>query len=118
MNTVAADKKFLKATKLESRQHVTQVVEWQLQGKTPFEIVQLASQAWGICERQARTYISKATDAIYEEMDRTDRHKYFAMKLHQLDGCVALALRQNQPAAACAAIGMQLKMVGISSLAS
>ena len=35
MNTVAADKKFRKATKLESQQRVTQVVEWQLQGKTP-----------------------------------------------------------------------------------
>ena len=115
MNLVATDKKFRKATKFESEQRVTQVIEWQLSGKTSFEIVQLAASKWGICQRQSREYIHKANKAVLESMEQTERHAFLAQKLHQLDGCIAMSLKQNQPAAAVAAIQAQCKLTGIGN---
>ena len=116
---MAAKEKETRATKFEMEQRVTQVIEWQLTGKTSFEVVQLGSAKWGLGERMVRKIIAKANRAIYESMQSTKRDHFLASKLHQLDGVIALSLKQNQPAAACAAIGMQCKLVGItSSLAS
>ena len=62
-----------------------------------------------------RKYISKANAEILESMERTERHHFLAQKLHQLDGCIALSLKQNQPAAAVAAIQAQCKLTGIGN---
>ena len=104
-----------RATKFEMEQRVSQVIEWQLAGKTSFEIVQLGACKWGLGERMVRKVITKANRAVLESMERVQRHEFLAQKLHQLDGCIALSLKQNQPAAACAAIGMQCKLTGISN---
>ena len=116
---MAAKEKETRATKFEMEQRISQVIEWQLTGRTSFEVVQLGTAAWGIQERMVRKIIAKANQAIYESMQRTKRDHFLAQKLHQLDGCIALSLKQNQPAAAVGAIQAQCKLVGITnSLAS
>ena len=116
---MAAKEKEGRATKFEMEQRVTQVIEWQLAGKTSFEIVQLGANKWGPGERMVRKVITKANRAVLESMEHVQRHEFLAQKLHQLDGCIALSLKQNQPAAAVGAIQAQCKLVGISnSLAS
>ena len=112
---MAAKEKETRATKFEMEQRVTQVIEWQITGKTSFEVVQLGSAKWGLGERMVRKIIAKANQAVYESMQRTKRDHFLAQKLHQLDGCIALSLKQNQPAAAVGAIQAQCKLVSISS---
>ena len=112
---MASNKEFEKATKFESQKRVTRVIEWQLAGFTSFEIVQKGSAEWGIGERMVRKYIAKANNEIFQSMEQTQRHHFLAQKLHQLDGCIALSLKQNQPAAAVAAIQAQCKLTGIGN---
>ena len=99
MNLVATDKKFRKATKFESEQRVTQVIEWQLSGKTSSEIVQLAASKWGICQRQSREYIHKANKAVLESMEQTEP-RILAQKFHQPDG-YRLSLYRISPHSRC-----------------
>ena len=115
---MAAKEKEVRATKFESERRVSQVIEWQLSGKTSFEIVQLGVKNWGLGERGVRKYITKANVAVLESMRQTEREEYLARKLHQLEGAVAMGFSQKQPCAVVAAVAAQCKLVGVGAQAA
>ena len=118
MKIVAAEKKFRKATKHESRQRVLEVIGLMEKGWTQHRITTYCSKQWGLTERQAREYYYKADKEVFEEMSEMSRQRLLVQMILKLNGAVDASMELRQPAAAIGGIAQLAKLCGLTAIAS
>ena len=109
MGTVAR-----KATKAETEFRTKEVYGLLLKAKTRQQIIQHASEKWGIGGRQADNYIEKARAMITEDVS-ISRPAWLAETLTRLRSYEQHAMDRNQVAVAIQAIQTAAKLIGHNS---
>ena len=115
---MAADKKFRKATKHESRQRVLEVISLMEKGWTQRRITEYCANQWGLTERMAREYYYKADKEVFEEMSEMSRQRLLAQLILKLNGAVDESMQLKQPDAAIGGIAQLAKLCGLTAIAS
>lgn len=80
-----------RCTVAESERRLTQTVEWLVKGHGRQSIIQMASAAWGVGERQIDNYLAKAY-AVLREENESEREQLTALATAQRDHLYRLAL--------------------------
>ena len=109
MGTVAR-----KATRAETELRTKEVYGLLLKAKTRQQILQYASDNWGLGERQTDTYIERARDMIKEDVS-ISRPAWLAETLSRLKTYEQHAMDRNQVAVAIQAIQTAAKLIGHNS---
>lgn len=83
--------------------------------KSSDTIVRVCSAEWGVGERMVEEYIRKARKRIRDEYDGTDRKDWIAMALQKLEKVADMSIETRQHSNAIGAIGLQAKLLQITS---
>jgi hypothetical protein len=101
-----------KCTKLEMARRVNRVAEMLVQVIPDRQILQYASETWGLGERQGRELLRRARERIKEDLN-IEREDYVCMKLGTLDHIIRKALKADNHGAATGAVRLQCELTGV-----
>ena len=74
--------------------------------------MRLASDQWGVGERQIETYMKKAREQITKDWE-IDRKEYVAQLSQKLDAVAKASIDCKQHSNAIGALGLQARILGI-----
>ena len=101
-----------KATAATAQARVDQCYRWISECKTRPDILQLASDQWGVSERSIDEYIRKAREQITKDWT-IDRKEYVTQLSQKLEYVAKKSLESNQNSNAIGAYGLQARILGI-----
>ena len=101
-----------KATAATAQARVDQCYRWISECKTRPDIIRLASEQWGVGDRQIDIYIQKAREQITKDWT-IDRKEYVAQLSQKLDAVAKASIDCKQHSNAIGALGLQARILGI-----
>ena len=101
-----------KATAATAQARVDQCYRWISECKTRPDILQLASDQWGVSERMIDEYIARAREQITKDWT-IDRKEYVTQLSQKLEYVAKKSLESNQNSNAIGAYGLQARILGI-----
>ncbi len=80
-----------RCTNAEAEARLTQTIDWLIRGYGRRDILRMASDAWGVGERQIENYLTRAYTYLREENEK-EREELTALGIAQRDHLYRLAL--------------------------
>jgi len=101
-----------KSTKIEVNHRVNTCYKLLAEGLSRTQILQQATEQWGVTERQAETYLARARDKLMEDAEM-ERPAWVAEALVRLRNYENAAYKQRQNQTAINAVQAQAKLIGL-----
>ena len=98
-----------KSDKAEIDRRVHTVVKLLSSAKTSSYILRFCSEEWGVTERQAQTYLSRARDIIRADYS-VERSDFLGTRLALLDEIIESSIRCKQHSNAVGALKLQAQL--------
>jgi len=103
-----------KSTKIEVNHRVNTCYKFLAEGLSRTQILQQATELWGITERQAETYLARARDKLMEDAEM-ERPAWVAEALVRLRNYENAAYKSRQNQVAINAVQAQAKLIGLDT---
>ena len=101
-----------RSTKATLQARVDQCYRWISECQSRPDIIRLASDQWGVTDRQIDDYIKKAREQITKDWT-IDRKEYVTQLSQKLEYVAKKSLESNQNSNAIGAYGLQARILGI-----
>lgn len=98
-----------KSSKAEVDRRVDTMARMLISAGTTSQILQFASDEWGITRRQAETYLARARKQVRDDYSQ-DRAEFLATRLGLLDAISQKALQSGQLSAAVGSVRLQAEL--------
>ena len=98
-----------KSDKAEIDRRIHTVVKLLSSAKTSSYILRFCSEEWGVTERQAQTYLSRARDVIRADYS-VERSDFLGTRLALLDEIIEASIRSKQHSNAIGAVLLQAQL--------
>ena len=101
-----------RSTKVETEHRVNAVYKLLSEGQSRSQILQFASEKWGVTDRSADMYMQRAREKLLEDCEM-ERPAWIAEALQRLRTYEQAAYKQKQNQTAINSIQAQAKLIGI-----
>jgi hypothetical protein len=101
-----------RSTKVETEHRVNAVYKLLSEGQSRSQILQFASEKWGVTDRSADMYMQRAREKLLEDCEM-ERPAWIAEALQRLRTYEQAAYKQKQNQTAINSIQAQARLIGI-----